>query len=71
MKYVPDSVLGIPQVQLTRRNLLVLLEKLDMPDSARTIIDRTNTIAVTAVEDADHYSDRQPGPMLHKDGSIE
>jgi hypothetical protein len=51
-------------VELTRRNLEVLLAKLDMPDSARTIIDPTDTIFVRAVENEVHYANRAPGPML-------
>lgn len=53
-------------VELTRRNLLALLEKLDDPDSARTIIDGEGRIAVHAVEDIEHYKDRAPGLMYTK-----
>ena len=49
--------------ELTRRNLLVLLAKLDDPDSLRTIIDATGCVQVRAVEDQEHYADRSPGPM--------
>lgn len=65
MKYVPNGELGIPTVELTRRNQAVLLAKLDghPPDSARTIVDPTDRIAVKVVEDAEHYAERRPGPM--------
>ena len=66
MKYIPNPG-GEPfvTIELTRRNLLVLLAKLDgyPPDSACTIIDSTGYIAVKAVEDAEHYSGRDPGRM--------
>jgi hypothetical protein len=69
------------QLYLTRRNLLVLLAKLDRckrdgPEaSARTIIKQdtvhkkypcTDVISVTAVEDEDYY-DRLPGTMWPED----
>ncbi len=60
MKYIP----GHKTVELTRRNLLALLAKLDDPDSLRTIIDSEGAMAVRAVEDSEHYSDRPPGVML-------
>lgn len=51
-------------VELTRRNLEVLLAKLDMPGSARTIV--KDGFSVRAVENDDHYAaeGREPGPML-------
>lgn len=64
MKYVATSKHGVPVVELTRRNLMVLLAKLDDPSSARTIIDGENNIAVKAVEDFAHYANRAPGEML-------
>lgn len=64
MKYVEEpGDYGIPTVELTRRNLLVLLDKLDDPASLRTIIDGEHTIAVKAVEDDEHYADRPAGAM--------
>ena len=53
-------------VELTRRNLEVLLAKLDDKTSARTIIksDKAGTVEVRAVENEAHYSEREPGPML-------
>jgi hypothetical protein len=54
---------GIPVLELTRRNLQALLDKLDDPKSQRMLIDPDSTIAVRAVEDAEHYSDRRPGTI--------
>jgi hypothetical protein len=53
-------------VELTRRNLTVLLAKLDDSESERTILQRDGVgeVFVRAVEDAAHYSDRAPGVML-------
>ncbi len=53
-------------VELSRRNLEVLLAKLDDKASVRTIIkvDKIGTVTVIAVENEKHYSDRQPGAML-------
>lgn len=69
-------------VYLTRRNLLTLLSKLDRAKAGqqteRTIIKQdtahktypcSDIIAVTAVEDADYYGDRNPGPM-HPDDEV-
>jgi len=63
-------------VYLTRRNLQTLLNKLDRPDSARTII-KCDTVhpeypctaatMVIALEDGDYYTDRLPGDIFHKD----
>lgn len=55
-------------VYLSRRNLEVLLAKLDgnPPDSACTIFrefDRSTTLVVMAQENDAHYGDRKPGPM--------
>jgi hypothetical protein len=65
----------IHRIFLSRRNLLTLLSKLDRAaageDTACTIIKRDTThkqypcscaCVVTAVEDADYYTDREPGP---------
>lgn len=65
------------QLYLSRRNLLTLLEKLDhVRDggfSECTIIKHDDdhprfaqsvpTIIITAVEDEDYYTDRDPGPV--------
>ena len=62
---------------LTRRNLLTLLSKLDRnleePNSSACTIIKTDTehpkypcsdvIQVTALEDAEYYTDRNPGRM--------
>lgn len=63
MKFIDGE---LPVLELTRRNLTTLLAKLDDPISARMIIDPDNIIAVRAVEDSEHYSDRPPGIMLVK-----
>jgi len=59
------------RVFLSRRNLETLLNKLNRPGSARTIIKRDSlhaeypqshdVIYVTAVEDFNYYADRMPG----------
>lgn len=67
MKTVRNDNGDVLGVELTRRNLTILLEKLDMPDSARTI---SQDIFITAVEDDVHYANRSPGAMLRKDGRI-
>jgi len=67
-------------VYLSRRNLKVLLSKLDRvrngESSAHTIIKQdtkhpvypcTDIIEVIAVEDADYYTDRKPGYMYPED----
>lgn len=53
-----------PTLELTRRNLTVLLAKLDDPNSRRSIVDPDAVITVRAVEDDEHYAERRPGPML-------
>ena len=67
MRYIPGYD-GLPCVELSRRNLLALLAKLNgsPPDSACTLIDSDHNIMVKAVENAAHYSHRAPG-MLHED----
>lgn len=54
-------------LELTRRNLQALLDKLDDPHSARTLgktgEDLKSYIFVKAVEDSEHYSDRAPGEV--------
>lgn len=64
MKYIDsEHVLGldVQVLELTRRNLESLLKKLNDPASKRMLIDCDDQIAVRAVEDVDHYSDRSPG----------
>lgn len=62
MKFI-DGATDYPTVELTRRNLLALLDKLDDPCSNRTLVDPDRRVAVRAVEDIEHYADRQPGPV--------
>lgn len=65
---------------LTRRNLLTLLSKLDRvkngSQSERTIVKQdtahaqypcTHITTIVAVEDADYYTDREPGRALEAD----
>lgn len=61
MKYIDQGEL--PIVELTRRNLTALLDKLDDPISRRTLIDPDNKIMVRAVQDDEHYGDRKPGAV--------
>lgn len=64
---------------LSRRNLLSLLEKLDNPSSAKTLVKNdtehpnypcSDRIMVIAVEDEDYYDDREPGKVLRNDGTV-
>ena len=69
------------QIYLSRRNLLALLSKLDRRKvgevTACTLVKRDNPhplyaqslpeILVTAVEDEDYYTEREPGPILPVD----
>lgn len=59
-------------IELTRRNLLALLDKLDDPLSVRTLgKDGDGCYAlVKAVEDSEHYADRAPG-LIYKPSSRE
>lgn len=80
MKYIPPAPGSkLPCIELTRRNLNILLEKLDDDASHKTIVDADWSIMVTAVEEAEddpnckmlvkavenveHYGDRPPGIM--------
>lgn len=60
MKYIGGP---LPVVELTRRNLEALLAKLDDPASVRMLISGDDKIAVRAVENEEHYSDRRPGTV--------
>jgi hypothetical protein len=61
------------QVKLSRRNLLSLLHKLEMPGSRRTIVKQLDParsplagpgeIAVVVITDEECYADRDPGEM--------
>jgi len=64
MKYIVGKGREMPTLELTRRNLETLLEKLDDPHSVRTLIDPYGEIAVKAVENEEHYADRAPGVTL-------
>lgn len=66
MKFIPTEG-GGGVLELTRRNLQALLDKLDDPLSARTLAKVQEggggVVTVVAVEDAEHYSDRPPGEI--------
>ncbi len=64
MRYIPKTETGVPLLELSRRNLQALLDKLDDPKSARMLVDPDRLIAVVAVEDDEHYSDRAPGVVF-------
>lgn len=65
MKYIEGFANGNEPatVELTRRNLTVLLAKLDDPLSSATLLSPCQKIWVRAVEDEVHYSEREPGEM--------
>lgn len=65
MRFVPSEGEGVAYLELTRRNLVTLLSKLDgyPVDSECTLISPCRGIVVKAVEDAEHYSDRVPGDV--------
>jgi hypothetical protein len=67
VKYIEasQSAMGIPTIELTRRNLEILLRKLDDPISARTIskdghaihaVEEHDGWAVVAVDNDEHYA---------------
>jgi hypothetical protein len=61
-----EPELGTYGIELTRRNLETLLAKLDNPDSLRTLVftgDHGQVIAVRAVENDEHYTERPAGLM--------
>jgi hypothetical protein len=58
---LPKDVYGLPTLELTQRNLETLLAKLHDPKSLRTLIDPETMIAIRAVDNVDHYADRDPG----------
>lgn len=60
MKYIDGNT---PVLELTRRNLTTLLLKLDDPLSGKTLIAPGRGIIVTAVENEEHYSDREAGEV--------
>lgn len=61
------------QVNLSRRNLVTLLSKLDRvaagESSACTLVkmDQGEPVMVTAFEDDVYYANREPGPVFSKD----
>jgi hypothetical protein len=63
VRYLPEQNL----LELSRRNLQALLDKLDDPLSARTLSkmseDGALFLTVKAVEDVEHYADRAPGAV--------
>lgn len=66
MKMVVVDRGEIVTVTLSRRNLVTLLNKLDRPDSLRTLYRDTDDgmLIVKAETDDEHYQDREPGPVL-------
>lgn len=72
MKYIHDT--EPPVLELTRRNLVALLAKLDDPLSVRTLrspgMPDEPEILVTAVEDAAHYGDRPAGDIYMPDAGV-
>jgi hypothetical protein len=69
MKFTPLPLEEMPpgpafRLELTRRNLETLLAKLDDPLSVKTLTDPTGVIAVVAVPNEEHYSDRPPGTVV-------
>lgn len=67
MKYIGKETIqgrNVMVVELTERNLLTLLGKLGDPDSARTLIAGDADVAVRAVKDETHYSDRASGDVV-------
>lgn len=67
MKYIEGFAdsdgTGGATLELSRRNLTVLLAKLDDPWSGATLLSPCGKIWVKAVEDAEHYTDRKAGEM--------
>lgn len=64
MRYI-ETPTGLAVVELTRRNLLVLLAKLEDPTSIK-MIDDDQRIAVRAVPDEEHYTTRAPGEVISR-----
>lgn len=70
MKYVArKDGMGAARLELSRRNLIALLGKLDDPLSARTLMKQEDPeeghewVMVVAVEDDEHYAERPPGEV--------
>ena len=66
MKYIKGEADRLPILELTRRNLLTLLAKLEDPTSQRTMIDQDREITVRAVSDDAHYTTRTPGEVARR-----
>lgn len=65
---IPDTQ-DVVKVTLSRRNLVTLLNKLDDPESHKTLYRHTapgETLIVVAEEDATHYAKREAG-CVHPD----
>lgn len=61
MKFIEGDTRHV--IELTRRNLRLLLLKLDDPLSDRTLIAPGSRVEVRAVEDEAHYAERAPGKI--------
>jgi len=62
-----DTERRVALVELTRRNLEVLLAKLDDPESRKTLfspVENHGVVEVRAVENEAHYGKRAAGAML-------
>lgn len=70
MKYINDEG-GFAVVELTRRNLRVLLAKLDDPRSARALIDPDDKLLVRAVETTHDRGDPASQAAAATEGVIE
>lgn len=49
-------------VTLSKRNLLAMLHKLEMPGSARTLVSGCGQLILQCETDEEHYADRPEGP---------
>lgn len=70
MKFI-DGENGCRVVELTRRNLLALLAKLDDPLSARALIDRDDKILVRAIESSGDRGNAIAQAALAAEGVVE
>jgi hypothetical protein len=63
MKFTCDAHMA--ELRLSRANILALLHKLDMPNSARTIYKRIDqrVVVVIAEDDLAHYEGGERGEM--------
>lgn len=60
----------LTEVTVSERNLRSLLNKLERPDSARTLVkteESGQTIILVAEHDGPHYAGREPGPVHEAD----